>query len=136
MKKQLLIFSCILFFSGNLFSQINLITDGNWKGVGNSGLSGGTAWLFPGYDDSAWPFVEAPNAANVIPVVPGSLSIWVLPYSDTAKMRSTFVVPVADSYTGSISINADNEFELYFNGVSQGFFNNCMGGPYVFDISP
>ncbi len=113
-----------------------IITDGSWKGVGNSIQSNGTAWLFQGYDDSAWPAVEAPNVGNTIPVVAGSQSIWVLPYSDTAKMRKTFVVPVGDSYSGSISINADNEFELYFNGVSQGFYNNWMGGPYVFNISP
>lgn len=133
-KTIVVIFFLLNFLVGN--SQITLITDGSWKGVGSSALSGGNAWLFQGYDDSAWPTVEAPNAANVIPVVPGSLSIWVLPYSDTAKMRNTFVVPVADSYTGSISINADNEFELYFNAVSQGFYSNWMGGPYVFDISP
>lgn len=119
-----------------MFAQTTIITDGGWRGVGDYISAGGSAWLFQGYDDSAWPAVEAPNAANVIPVVPGSLSIWVLPYSDTAKMRKTFVVPVGDAYTGSISINADNEFELFFNGVSQGFFNNWMGGPYVFNISP
>jgi gliding motility-associated-like protein len=135
MKKFLLAILSIFGWLSS-YTQVVLITDGTWKGVGNSALSGGTAWLYQGYDDSTWPYVEAPNAANVIPVVPGSLSIWVLPYSDTAKMRKTFVVPVGDSYSGSISINADNEFELYFNGVSQGFYNNWMGGPYVFDISP
>lgn len=135
MYKSLLLVAFI-FFQGLLFAQTTLVTDGSWKGVGNSAASGGTAWLFQGYDDSAWPSVEAPNAANVIPVVPGSQSIWVLPYSDTAKMRMTFVVPVGDSYSGSISINADNEFELFFNGVSQGFYNNWMGGPYTFVISP
>jgi gliding motility-associated-like protein len=117
-------------------AQTTIISDGSWKGVGSGIAAGGTAWLFPGYNDAAWPAVEAPNAGNVIPVVAGSQSIWVLPYSDTAKMRKTFIVPVGDSYNGSISINADNEFTLYFNGVSQGFYNNWMGGPYVFNISP
>ncbi len=135
--KPLQLLAFFFFVSFNFaIGQTTLITDGSWKGVGSSGMSGGMAWLFQGYDDSLWPVVEAPNAANVIPVVPGSLSIWVLPYSDTAKMRKTFVVPVADGYSGSISINADNEFELYFNGVSQGFYNNWMGGPYTFNISP
>jgi gliding motility-associated-like protein len=134
--KNLKIIYILFLLTGALSAQTTLITDGTWKGVGNSSAAGGTAWLFPGYDDSAWPGVEAPNAANVIPVVPGSLSIWVLPYSDTAKMRKTFIVPVGDTYSGSISINADNEFELFFNGVSQGFYNDWMGGPYVFNISP
>lgn len=135
--KQIKLFIFLFVFSTSIiFSQTTIITDGAWKGVGNNALAGGTAWLFQGYDDSAWPLVEAPNVANVIPVVGGSQSIWVLPYSDTAKMRKTFVVPVGDAYGGSISINADNEFELYFNGVSQGFFNNWMAGPFVFNISP
>lgn len=118
------------------FSQTTIISDATWKGVGNNAAAGGTAWLFPGYNDAAWPLVSAPNPGNVIPVVPGSLSMWVLPYSDTAKMRKTFTVPVGDSYTGSISINADNEFTLYFNGANQGFFNWWPSGPYVFNITP
>ncbi len=126
----------LLLLANTTYSQITLITDGTWKGVGDNIASNGTLWLFPGYDDSGWPLVEAPNAGNVIPVVPGSLSIWTLPYSDTAKMRKTFTVPVGDSYSGSIDINADNEFTLYFNGVSQGFFNWWPSGPYNFNISP
>ncbi len=135
MKQRLLVF---IFLATNLISlsQTVIVSDNTWKGIGSLNTVPGNSWLLQGYNDSAWPFVEAPNAGNVIPVVPGSQSIWVLPYSDTAYMRKTFIVPVADSYSGSISINADNEFELFFNGVSQGFFNNWMGGPYVFNISP
>lgn len=119
-----------------IYSQTTIISNNTWRGVGNSAAAGGTAWLFPGYNDAAWPLVQAPNPGNVIPVVAGSQSMWVLPYSDTAKMRKTFVVPVGDSYSGTISINADNEFTLYFNGVSQGFFNWWPSGPFVFNISP
>jgi gliding motility-associated-like protein len=136
MKRLNLLIFFISFSLIATYAQTTIITDGAWKGVGNSISSNGTDWLYQGYDDSAWPTVEAPNIANVIPVVAGSQSIWVLPYSDTAKMRKTFVVPVGDAYGGSISINADNEFELFFNGVSQGFYNNWMDGPFVFNISP
>jgi gliding motility-associated-like protein len=125
-----------LFSWQSAFSQTVIISDGTWKGVGNNAAASGNAWLFPGYNDAAWPLVEAPNAGNVIPAVVGSQSMWVLPYSDTAKMRKTFIVPVGDSYNGSISINADNEFTLYFNGVSQGFFNWWPSGPYTFNITP
>jgi gliding motility-associated-like protein len=135
MKNPLLVFS-LLCISVISHSQTVIVSDNTWKGIGSLTSVPGNAWLFPGFNDSAWPVVEGPNAGNVIPVVPGSQSIWVLPYSDTAYMRKTFIVPVADSYSGSISINADNEFTLYFNGASQGFFNNWMGGPYVFNISP
>lgn len=135
MKKQVFTFGFLLF---NLIShtQTVIVSDNTWKGIGSLSTVPGNSWLLQGFNDSSWPFVEGPNAGNVIPVVPGSQSIWVLPYSDTAYMRKTFVVPVADSYSGSISINADNEFELFFNGVSQGFYNDWMGGPYVFNISP
>jgi gliding motility-associated-like protein len=133
---KIILLSIFLFTSLLSISQTVIVSDNTWKGIGSLTSVPGNAWLFPGFNDSAWPVVEGPNAGNVIPVVPGSQSIWVLPYSDTAYMRKTFIVPVADSYSGSISINADNEFTLYFNGASQGFFNNWMGGPYVFNISP
>ena len=134
MTRILLCFLLVISMGAN--AQTTIISDNTWKGVGNWNAANGNAWLLQGYNDSAWPLVEAPNAANVIPVVPGSQSMWVLPYSDTAYMRKTFVVPVGDSYSGSISINADNEFTLYFNGSLQGSFNNWMGGPYTFNISP
>lgn len=134
--KNFYLVSICLFISLTSRSQTVIVSDNTWKGIGSLSTVPSNTWLIQGYNDSSWPFVEGPNAGNVIPVVPGSQSIWVLPYSDTAYMRKTFIVPVADSYSGSISINADNEFELFFNGVSQGFFNNWMGGPYVFNISP
>lgn len=128
--------SVFIFFTAFSFSQITIISDASWKGLGSLSTVSGNSWLLQGYNDSSWPNVDSPNPNNSIPVVPGSQSMWVTPYSDSAYMRKTFVVPVADSYTGSISINADNEFTLYFNGVSQGFYNNWMNGPYVFNISP
>lgn len=134
--RKFYLFLIFISFVSDSFTQTVIVSDGTWKGIGSLTTVPGNSWLLQGYNDAAWPFVEAPNAANVIPVVTGSQSIWVLPYSDSAYMRKTFVVPVADSYSGSISINADNEFELFFNGVSQGFYNNWMGGPYVFNISP
>src|SRR5688572_10898493 len=135
---SLLLVSILVLLSWqSAYSQTTtIISNGTWKGVGSFAAAGGTAWLFPGYNDTGWPLVQAPNPGNVIPVVAGSQSMWVLPYSDTAKMRKTFIVPVGDSYTGSISINADNEFTLYFNGVNQGFFNWWPSGPYTFNIAP
>lgn len=134
MKNTFLITLLLLTYN-TLYCQTVIVSDNTWKGVGSS-ITAGAGWNAQGYNDSGWPLVDAPNAANVIPVVPGSMSMWCLPYTDTAFMRKTFYIPVGDSYTGSISINADNEFDLYFNGTNLGFFNNWMGGPYTFNISP
>jgi len=113
---------------------ITIISDTTWRGASTS--PGGTAWMFPGFVDTAWRHVEAPNAANVIPVVPGSLSMWSLPSTDTAFMRKTFTIPVGDSYSGSMSINADNEFYMYFNGVFYGHENNWFAGPFPYTVTP
>lgn len=135
MKINIFLFALVYYTASSLIAQTTIISDNTWKGVGSSAQAG-TGWNNQGYNDASWPLVEAPNAANVIPVVPGSLSMWSLPYADTAFLRKTFYVPVGDSYTGSISINADNEFLLYFNGSVLGSFNDWMGGPYTFNISP
>ncbi len=137
--KKLLSILCLT--TGTLFSQTVIFSDGSWKGTKDStaNIIGGDAWKLPGYNDASWSFVEAPNAGNVIPVVTGSQSIWANDSNfntrDTVYVRKTFNVPVGDSYTVSVEINADNEFQVYFNGIYMGGDDWWPDGPFIYTIS-
>ncbi len=115
---------------------ITIVSDPTWLGETPPKIG----WNLQGYNASAWPLVDCPNVANSIPVVVGSQSMWkatgVVPVQDTALMIKTFSVPVGDSYTGTISINSDNEYILYFNGLSLGGNNNWFAGPFIYQIDP
>lgn len=132
----LLILCCLFWVNVSHAQTITIISDGTWQGE----TPPQPGWTTQAYNATAWPLVSSPNLGNTIPVVPGSQSMWkannVLATDDTALMRKSFVIPVADSYTGNITINADNEYKLFFNGVLMGSNNNWSLGPYSYPISP
>lgn len=124
-----------MFFCFELgYSQtIRIISDSTWKG---RNTFPGVGWLMPGYSDASWSRVTAPNPENVIPVVPGSFSMWQRPNRDSSFVRKTFTIPVGDSYSGTMLINADNAFYVFFNGVYAGSGIDWFSGPFTFTITP
>lgn len=137
--KKIAFLSIIYFlFWGNLLlaQTITIVSDPTWQGETPPQIG----WNLPTFNATTWPFVSCPNPSNSIPVVVGSQSMWkatgVVLSQDTALLRKTFTVPVGDSYTGSITINADNEYSLYFNGTLLGGHNDWSLGPYTYQIDP
>lgn len=145
MMKNTHIFSLKIFFTCACFilglniimaQTITIVSDPTWQGE----TPPQPGWNLQSYNATSWPLVDCPNASNSIPVVVGSQSMWkatgVVPTQDTALLRKTFTAPVGDSYTGNITINCDNEYSLYFNGVFLGGHSNWSAGPYTYQIDP
>ena len=133
MNKKLSLLLFLFCYVVGYTQTIHIISDTTWKG---RNTFPGVGWLMPGYSDASWSRVTAPNPENVIPVVPGSLSMWQRPNRDSAFVRKTFTIPVGDSYSGTMLINADNAFYVFFNGVYAGSGTDWYSGPFTFTITP
>ncbi len=133
MRHKLIIILLVLWYVSAHTQTLRIISDSSWRG---RNTFPGVGWLSPGYSDASWLHTTAPNPENVIPVVPGSLSMWQRPNRDTAYMRKTFTIPVGDSYSGTMVINSDNAFYVFFNGVFAGLGTDWFAGPFTFTITP
>lgn len=111
-------------------AQLVIRSDATWKAIG----SFQSGWTNPWFNDDSWPAVQSPSPWVISPVVPGSQSIWVTPFSDTAYFRKSFFLK-GECVSSSCQISADNEFELYLNDSLVGIGRN-LGLIYSFNLTP
>jgi len=117
-------------FSLELNAQLVIRSDGSWKAVG----AYQTGWKDPWFNDDAWPNSLSPSPWTISPIVAGSQSMWVSPFSDTTYFRKSFFLK-GECVTSSCQISADNEFELYLNDSLVGIGRN-LGLIYSFNLTP
>jgi gliding motility-associated-like protein len=120
----------VLMQGSSAFSQnvvLNFNTDFTWKALSatpNGGFvanGGSNAWMFNSYNAASWPNAVAGSWAIAGAYdLPAIQHIWNNAYNDSVLLRKEFVVPVADSYTGSIQSQVDNQYSLFFNGTLLG----------------
>lgn len=127
------LFYVILFLYLSMFqasAQLVIRSDGSWQAVGTFQ----NGWTNPWFNDATWPTVQSPSPWIISPVVPGSQSMWVSPFSDTAYFRKSFFLK-GDCVSSSCQISADNEFELYLNDSLVGTGSN-LGLIYSYNLTP
>ena len=124
--------SCIFILSSiTIKAQTNanivINTDFTWKALSatpNGGflsVGGSNAWMLNTFNATGWPNAVAGNwGISGIYDLPTVQHIWNANYNDSVLLRREFVIPVADSYTGSIQSQVDNQYSLYFNGTLLG----------------
>lgn len=117
---------------GHLYVDAQLVirSDGTWKAVG----SFQSGWTNPWFNDDAWTLAQSPSPWTISPIVPGSQSMWVTPFSDTAYFRKSFFLK-GECVSSNCQISADNEFELYLNDSLVGIGRN-LGLIYSFNLTP
>jgi hypothetical protein len=93
--------------------------------------------MFNTYNASGWPNAVAGSwGIPAVNDIPGVQHIWNTPYNDSVLLRKEFVVPVADSYTGNIQSQVDNQYSLFFNGILLGAGSYNPTPPANFNIAP
>lgn len=114
--RRLLALTLFLILAGESYSQWVFVSNGSWK----SNRTWVQGWNLPGFDDSSWgnSTSPSPNPFPGFPVVPGSQSMWVSPYSDSAFFRKEFELRSNCVQASLFSISCDNEYFLYVNGVA------------------
>jgi gliding motility-associated-like protein len=133
------------FFSFKLLAQSVTITvpsDFTWKAISSTPNGGfisdgaSNAWMLTGYNDSAWSNASAASW-SIPPIndIPGIQHIWYTPYNDSILLRKEFVMPVADSYSGSIISQVDNWYNIYFNGMLLGNATYLPSPPANYNIT-
>ncbi len=111
-------------------AQIVLKGDNSWKAFPTYQ----SGWTSPDFDDSSWGNSLSPSPNVVSPVVPGSGTMWIDPYSDTLYLRKSFELK-GNCVEAPITISCDNEFELYMNDSLVGIGKN-LGLYYNFSLTP
>ncbi len=133
--------------SASVFSQVNVNltfnTDFTWKALSatpNGGfisVGGSNAWMLNTYNAAGWPNAVAGSwGIPAVNDIAGVQHIWNTPYNDSVLLRKEFVVPVADSYTGNIQSQVDNQYSLFFNGVLLGAGSYNPSPPANYNIAP
>ncbi len=128
--KRGLILGIVMLLACVASAQIIIKSDGTWKAFPSYVPN----WNQPDFDDSSWGPSLSPSPSVISPVVPGSQSMWIAPYSDTVYFRKSFELK-GECVTGEVTLSADNEFELYVNGSLVGVGKN-LGLFFPFTITP
>ena len=109
----------MLGLSASIHGQFVIKGDATWK-VHPSYIPN---WTSPDFDDSAWGTSIAPSPWVISPVVAGSQSMWIAPYSDTVYFRKSFELK-GECIEADFTLSADNEFEFYINDQLVGIGQN------------
>ena len=96
-------------------------------------------WKDPNFDDSAWGIPVSPSPNPGANPVPGTASMWVTPYSDSAYFRFSFELKSTcyksewQGVKGS-KVSVDDYYELYVNGTQVG--SGLRFNPWTDIINP
>lgn len=119
--KYLILFGFILIFS-QAKSQWSLNSDASWK-VTSTYQAG---WTKPYFNDASWgnTVSPSPNQGGSSFPIPGVKSMWMNPYSDSIYCRKSFELRSLCVKVSPFSIQCDNEYVLYVNGILVGVGRN------------
>jgi len=97
----------------HLFSQVNIVSDANWK-VSDSFTAG---WETEGFNDASWAFATDPSPFGCTPVIDGTETIWWSQQETGIDLyfRKTFNLSGTVTYA-TAEIAVDDSFYLYVNG--------------------